>query len=266
MLQVASALKGYSIEAEDGPLGTVRDFLFDDRTWKVRWLVVEAGTWMTGRKVLIHAQAIGPADHGRRELSVSLTKAQVRDSPDVSQDRPVSQQMQNELYDYYGWDPVWGGGMYGAGLHGPGMFGGNIGAIASPMSAAPYLGGSAVREAERHEHGSEEGDSHLRSVAEVTGYHVHAADGNIGHVEDALIATANWCIHYLAVNTSNWWIGQHVLISPHAVREVDWPKNHIRLDIARSQVKSSPSWNPNDAVTGEFEGRIQSHYNWPGYA
>ena len=74
MLQVGSALEGYAIEASDGRIGTVSDFLFDDRTWKVRWLVVDTGTWLTGRKVLIHPSAIGRADYERRELSVSLTK------------------------------------------------------------------------------------------------------------------------------------------------------------------------------------------------
>ena len=270
MLQVASALNGYAIEAEDGRLGTVSDLLFDDRTWTVRWLVVKAGSWLTGREVLIHPQAIGPADHGRRELSVSLTKAQIKDSPDVSQDRPVSQQMQNTLYDYYGWDPAWGAGMYGAGmygggLYGAGLFGGNVGTIASPLSAAAHPGGGALRGEERPGHGSDEGDPHLRSITEVTGYHVHAADGTIGHVEDFLIATATWGIHYLVVNTSNWWIGQHVLISPQVVREVDWPDHSIRLNLARNQVKASPLWNPSDEITGEFEKEAQGHYHWPGY-
>ena len=50
MLQAVSALKDYAIRAEDGLLGTVSDFLFDDRTWKVRWLVVDAGTWLNGAK------------------------------------------------------------------------------------------------------------------------------------------------------------------------------------------------------------------------
>ena len=54
MLQVISALKGFAIEASDGRMGTVVDFLFDDASWKVRWLVVDCGSWLKGRKVLIH--------------------------------------------------------------------------------------------------------------------------------------------------------------------------------------------------------------------
>ena len=81
MLQVGSALKGYAIEASDGRIGTVSDFLFDDITWKVRWLVVDTGAWLTGRKVLIHPSAIGQANYRQRELSVKLTKAQVQGKP-----------------------------------------------------------------------------------------------------------------------------------------------------------------------------------------
>jgi hypothetical protein len=54
MLQVGTAINGYKIEASDGTIGSVSDFLFDDRTWKVRWLVVDTGNWLTGR--------LGPAE------------------------------------------------------------------------------------------------------------------------------------------------------------------------------------------------------------
>lgn len=265
MLQAVSALKGYAIQAEDGLFGTVSDFLFDDRTWKVRWLVVEAGTWLTGRRVLVHPSAIGPADHDRRELAVALTKAQVKDSPGILGDRPVSQQMQTEVHDYHGWDPLWGGVTCGAELYGSALFGAGIGAIASPAAtAAPYFADGAVRGTERPMHDFNAGDPHLRSIAEVTGYHVHATDGTIGHVENFLVEGAGWGVRYLVIDTANWWVGQHVLISPYAVREVEWSDHRIRLDIARDQVKSSPSWNPADKINGEFERRLHTHYNRPG--
>lgn len=260
MLNVVSSLKGFEIQAKDGSLGIVSDFLFDDSTWKVRWMVVDTGRWLTGRKVLIHPAAVVSAEYGTRELTVALSKAQVEDSPDILQDRPVSRQMQNDLYSYYGWDPLWAGGMLGAG-----MYGGGTGAIASPLSAPVYFGASAVREAERGEVNLDDGDPHLRSIAEVTGYHVHATDGNIGHVEDFLVESESWAVRYLIVNTSNWWVGQHVLISPYAVKEVDWSDHRIGLDIARDKVRSSPSWNPADTINSEFERRLHSHYDWPGH-
>ena len=61
MLWNASAIKGYAIEASDGDIGTVSDFLFDDVSWQVRWLVVDTGNWLSGRKVLLPPVRLGPA-------------------------------------------------------------------------------------------------------------------------------------------------------------------------------------------------------------
>jgi hypothetical protein len=252
MLLAGSALEGYAIEANDGRVGTVDDVLFDDRTWLVRWLVVDAGTWLTGRKVLIHPSALGKADYRAQRLPVNLTMAQVKASPAAYEDQPVSRQMESSLYDYYGWDPVWGGSIFGGGTM-PQAF------------ASPYLGGIAVREAAGIEARRDEGDPHLRSIHAVTGYHVHAKDGSIGHVESFLVDDESWGIRYIVVDTSNWWFGQHVLISPYAVREISWPDGRVELDTSREQVKASPTWNPAEFVDRAYEERLHSHYAWPGY-
>jgi hypothetical protein len=62
MLWTASGIKGYAILAIDGTIGTVSDFLFDDDSWLVRWLVVDTGTWLSGRKVLLPPFVLGHAD------------------------------------------------------------------------------------------------------------------------------------------------------------------------------------------------------------
>jgi len=259
MLNAISLLKGFEVQTKDGGLGTVSDFLFDDSTWKVRWLVVDTGRWLTGRKVLVHPSAVVSAEYEQRELNVALTKAQVKASPDILSDRPVSQQVQDDLYGYYGWDPLWGGGMFGGGMYG------GMGAMASPLSPTAYFGTATVQESGRGDTGRDAGDPHLRSIAEVTGYHVEAIDGAIGHVQDFLIDNASWGVRYLVVDTSNWWVGQHVLISPYAVKSVAWSERHVLLDLTREKIKSSPSWNPSNVVDGKFERRLHSHYDWPGY-
>ncbi len=128
MLQVISPLDGFASEANDGRIGTVVDYLFDDASWKVRWLVTDCGTWLTGRKVLIHPSAISREDLEQQQFVVALTKAQVEDSPKLLKDQPVSQQMENQLYSYYGWDPLWGGVNLSA----------IPGAMASPLMAPLY--------------------------------------------------------------------------------------------------------------------------------
>ena len=67
-------------------------------------------------------------------------------------------------------------------------------------------------------HADSDDDPHLRSVEAVTGYHIHASDGEIGHVEDFLVEDADWSIHYLVVDTKNWWPGKRILISPRSAR------------------------------------------------
>jgi hypothetical protein len=49
---------------------------------------------------------------------------------------------------------------------------------------------------------------HLRSTQEVTGYDIHATDGDIGEVEDFIIDDVSWKIHFLIVETGNWFSGK----------------------------------------------------------
>ena len=95
MLWDASALDGYAIEASDGRIGSVSDFLFEDTSWKVRWLVVDTGGWLSGRKVLLPLSALEKPDPSLRQFPVKLTMQQVKDSPDIDTDRPVSRQHEN---------------------------------------------------------------------------------------------------------------------------------------------------------------------------
>jgi sporulation protein YlmC with PRC-barrel domain len=253
MLLVGSALKGYAIEASDGRIGSVSDLLFDDTTWKVRWIVVDTGTWLTGRKVLVHPSAVRSADHDREEIGVALTKQQVEDSPDILTDRPVSQEVQESLYGYYGWNPLWTGSYMGSA------------AMATPISSPPIYQRPMMHDTANGDMALEEGDPHLRSMAEVVGYHIHATDGEIGHAENLLMDDTTWDIRYLIVDTSNWWSGQHVLISPFAVLDIDFADRLVNLNVGRDRVKGSPVWDPSAMIDQYYEKRLHSHYGWPGY-
>jgi hypothetical protein len=251
MLQVISALKGYAIEASDGRIGTVNDFLFDSEIWKVRWLVVDTGTWLTERKVLVHPAAIVRSDHERQAFAVKLTKAQVEESPSILQDQPVSRRMEHQLYHYYGWDPI--------------LWSSHAGAIAAPLSsAAPDFSATSMRAPANLEPNPNAEDPNLRSVAEVLGYRIDATDGEIGHLENFLIHSTAWSIAYLIVDTRNWWPGKHVLMSPHAVKEINWFEHRVRLDVARDKVKASPPWDPLDLMDQPYMKRLHGHYGWPG--
>jgi PRC-barrel domain len=182
MLWDASAINGYAIEANDGRLGTVSDLLFEDAGWVIRWLVVDTGHWLPGRKVLLPLSALGQPDRALRHFPVKLTMQQVKDSPDVDTDQPVSRQIEAHVYNSYGWDPYWSGG------YSPMESG-----MATPVVAPLYR---KTRDPGRAVVRPKEGDPHLRSIATIKGYQIHASDGVIGHVEDFLVDGASWNIHY----------------------------------------------------------------------
>lgn len=230
MLRNASAIKGYVITASDGRIGTVSDFLFDDASWLIRWLVVDTGNWLTGRKVLLAPSVLGHLDPNGSEFSVSLTMQQVKNSPDIDTERPVSRQIESDIYDYYGWSPYWG---TGAGYLGFGFGGGATAPLPSPRSRRRAEDIAAARRSDD--------DPHLRSVEAVTGYHIHASDGEIGHVADFLVEDSDWSIHEIVVDTKNWWPGKNVLISPRLIREIDWMDNAVKLNVDRERVKNSPA-------------------------
>ena len=176
MLQLISPLKGFAIQASDGRIGTVVDFLFDDASWKVRWLVVDCGTWLSGRRVLISVGhfARGP---GRAAIQCWADEGAGRRQPRIGRSSAgLSANGKSAL------QLLWLGPARGR----PNLSA-IPGAMASPLMAPPYLGLGSTDAAEARSDGptSRGADPHLRSVVEVTGYRVHAVDGEIGHIENS---------------------------------------------------------------------------------
>ncbi len=245
MLWDASAINGYALEASDGQIGTVSDLPFDDAGWVIRWLIVDTGTWLTGRKVLLPLSALGQPDRSQRHFTVKLTTQQVKDSPDVDTDQPVSRQLEDHVYNFYGVNPYWSGGYFPMGNR-----------MATPLIAPLY----GKQDDLRRDAQPNQGDPHLRSIAAVTRYHVHATDGEIGHVEDFLVDDAGWSIRFIKIDTRNWLPGQRMLISPYSVREIDWADRFIHLDVDRQKVKDSPPYDPSITVDGAYQEKFLTYY------
>jgi len=81
----------------------------------------------------------------------------------------------------------------------------------------------------------------VHKTSQVRGFHIHASDGVIGHVDDFLIDEAGWVLRYLVVDTSNWIGGRTVLISAAAIERVDPVKQEIYVALTREAVKGGPS-------------------------
>lgn len=253
MLRAVSKLRGMTIRATDGDIGHVDQFFFDDERWIIRYLVVDTGSWLPGRQVLISPIALGTVDAKAREVSVPLTREQVKNSPDIDTEKPVSRQHEIDYYRYYGWPFYWAG----PGLWGSGMYPGYL--AAPPVPPVPPPAPAPEAEAE------EQGDPHLRATREVTGYRVHASDGEIGHVDDFIVEMETWAIRYVVVDTRNWWPGKKVLLPPAWIESVSWPEAAIRVDLRREVIREGPEWDSEQPITREYETRLFGYYGRPGY-
>jgi PRC-barrel domain len=248
MQKSVGELKGYSIGATDGEIGSVDDFLFDDNFWTVRYLVADTTKWLPGGRVLISPLALGKIDWHKRVVPVSLTKDQVKNSPAMTSGN-LSRDKERAYHDYYGWpyywigDDVWGAEMSPAAL-----------AVAQRM---------ALDQVEQ-EAQADSGETVLRSAKETIGYYIEATDGEIGHVEDFIVDDETWEIRYAVVDTRNWWPGKTVLVSPEWIDRISWADSRVYVDLSRDAIQTSPAFDPSN-LDRSYEEKLYEHYARPGY-
>jgi hypothetical protein len=265
MLRTVKNMEDYVISATDGNIGHIKDVYFDDETWCIRYLVVDTGTWLSSRKVLISPISIGRANWAYKLLPVSITKEQVKNSPDISTEKPVSRQQEVRLLEHYGYPYYWGGyGIWAAGVYPNMMLTGYVGLVSPPDDEHPEVA-KANAQAEAEAEKCHDDDIHLRSCLAVIDYHIHASDGDIGHIQGLLIDEDTWAIRYIIVNTSNWWLGHQVLIPINWIEDVSWPDAKASVNLTRQAVKDAPPYNPAMQVDRKMEMYIYNHYGRPGY-
>jgi len=224
MLHLAHKVKGTTVQARDGEVGTLEDFIFEQSRWAVRYLVVDTGSWLGGRKVLLSPMAVqGRWD--RSGIALSVQRARVEQSPDLKLaglERPG----ETALLEYYGQPVYWEGANIWGMFDTPSAL---LSAREEPMLRRGNATGNAIAEP-------------LRSTEEIKGYHIQASDGEIGHVDDFLIGEDSWRIRYLLVDTSNWIGGKSVLVGTDIVETVDRARGVLRVSDSREDIRLSPTY------------------------
>ncbi len=194
-------LIGSPVVATDGEMGSVRDFLFDDQSWKVRYLVVDVGNWLKRRDVVLPITVLEKPDWANKTCRAHLTKDQVRNSPDVDAEMPVSRQQEIAMHDYFGPLASWIDSEFGMLPMPTGM--------KYPVHTVEVL--------------------HLRSTSHMLGYQVWATDGEFGILEGFVMDEASWHLGYLEVKSGDWLQNRSVLVPTRWVQSVSWTEFHIHL-------------------------------------
>jgi hypothetical protein len=256
MLRSIESLYGCPVAARDGEIGRVEQAYVDDEAWGVRYLVVETGSWFNKRQVLISPYSIKHSDPGSGAVHVDLTQQQVKDSPNIDMDKPVSRQHETEYLGYYGYPRYWGGAY---------LWG--VGAYPAFGSAMPVPGVASEARAQcDREVDNPPAENHLRSTKAVKGYHIETTDGGIGHVSGFIFDDVAWVIRYLIVDTRNWWPGgKEVLLATQWIDHVDWIRATVSTSLTRDAIKNCPPYDASVPLGRNHEAALHEHYRKDGY-
>lgn len=230
MLHSARSLTGFAVHGTDGEVGRVDDVYFDDERWVVRYVVVDTGGWLSGRKVLLSPLSFQRLDRDGKTLMVNLTRDRIRASPGIDTHEPVSRRQESELFRHYDYPYYWAG---------PYAWGFSV----SPVALDPANLDNRER-AEVREQAESGEDRHLRSCSEVKGYAIHARDATLGHLEDLLFDEQDWSIRMVVIDPRDWWPGKHVLVAPDRIADVDWTDKSVTVAMRRAEIESSPAYDP----------------------
>ncbi|MEO6992945.1 MAG: PRC-barrel domain-containing protein [Lacunisphaera sp.] len=212
-------LYGCKLAALDGDIGHVKDFYFDDKAWVVRYLVADTGSWLSGKQVLLAPPTFGHFNQEEKALSINLTRERIENSPSIERHKPVSRRYEIEYYRYYGWLPYWNP----AAMDGLGGY---------PVDPPP----SKNQLSAQHLHPHRE-DKHLRSTLAVTGYAIHATDGEIGSVSGFMVDDKSWAVRDLVVDTGHWFSSKEVLIAADKIGGISYEDSQVFVNLTKSAIQ-----------------------------
>jgi hypothetical protein len=219
MHQNIKELLGSKLMALDGSIGHAKDFYFDDQTWAIRYLVADTGSWLTGRLVLLAPHAFAKLNPLEKTLHLKLHKQQIENSPSIETHQPVSRQYEIDYFQYYGWPAYWN-------VPAAGGFGG------FPVVIPPSKDQIEAQRAHPHRD-----DKHLHSILAVTGYAIHAIDGEIGTVRSFYLDDRNWTISQVAVETGHWYAGKEILLSPARIRRISYEDSQVFVSLTKADLQ-----------------------------
>jgi hypothetical protein len=243
MLKSLNELKGYTLQAEDGEIGSCNDFLIEDRTWTVRYMVADTRKWLPGRRVLVSPISLGSPDWQSGRFPVRLTKEQIKEAPELDEHAPATREYEIWFYKHYGWPYYWSGsGLWASGVHPRDIY-------LSPME-------NEGQRSDLQAEGPDIKNPHLHAASEILGYDILASDGEIGHVEDFILEEDEWKVRAAVAATRNWLPGKHVLVPVSRLKQVDWPNEKLEVVMTREEIKEGPEYNPGAPINVEIEARV----------
>lgn len=237
MLRTLDNMLGYRLAAADGEIGKVHDFFVDDSLWRLRYLVIDTGSWLNRRRVLVAPAALGTIDGEHRQFCVKLTRDQIAKSPDVDTEKPVSRQEEIGMNAHYGWPAYWAPE-----------------AITVP---APPLAAVLRRDAQLA------GDPHLRSFREISSYGVNHAGEYIARAQDFVIDDSDWSLTNMVIVLGGWLDSRLVAVPVDSITAVSWTLRMMTVDLPKTTLETLPVFEIHAPVNREARIEYFDYYGRP---
>jgi len=106
-LRSTEAVTGRDIQAQDGGIGHVEDFVIDDETWTIRYLIVDTQNWWPGKKVLISTQWIERISWEESKVFINLTRESIKQGPEFTAQTLITRDHEMKLYRHYNREGYW---------------------------------------------------------------------------------------------------------------------------------------------------------------
>lgn len=236
---------GYSIETNDGLKGTVKDFLFEEERWIVRYLVADLGIILPGKKVVIPKALLKQPDWTSKHFLVDLSKKDLENCPPLESEPTISRKYEESLNRYYKIENFW------AFPH----------AYATPIGGNPVIFPKRPLKIPKKVGVEKNTQTKVRSFNEVKGYHIEAVDGKIGHVDDLLVDDLDWQIVYALMDTKNWvpW-SKKVLVGTHWMQEINYKNKEMKINLNKESIQSAPEFDFSEPITDKYEKELFNYY------
>lgn len=106
-LRSAREVTGYHIKGIDAEIGHVKDFIVDDQSWTIRYLVVDTSNWWLGKSVLLPPRWVERISWAENLVHVNLPREVIKKSPEWKPEEPIDREYEVRLYQHYGWPAYW---------------------------------------------------------------------------------------------------------------------------------------------------------------
>lgn len=217
MLWSLETLRRLTLGALDGEVGHVRDVLFDDEDWRVRYVAADAGQWGFGKRVLLGTEALRAPDPEAGTLEVQLRIQEVREAPETDEG-PISRIREIALRRHHGWPAYWKKALTDEGVPvreeadgtlTTGIAAGGPGALDATADAARLYG-----------------------IRELAGFAASDRDGPFGTIADAMVDVERWTVVYLLVEAPG--VDGRLLVSADWTTAIDRAGRTVHLGFARA--------------------------------